>query len=464
MQAGAVTSAVTEADSGQCSLFRDGRVGLACMALTVALCTVWIFWQPDNYRPIGYIHLGQLALPAAIYLSAGRAALSVPDGRWRSTLFAVTNLAALAMFYGTGDGKRKLVFFLAAHLAMVSVHYVLMRRWAEANSWHVWLAFFSPIAALAAVRYLDFAFAPLWKAVPGIISTNMAAFFIGLSYLSFRLSYLVLEVRNGIVPKPSYSEYVGFAFFLPTFLIGPINPYRNHWESLERPNEAVTPLGRSLLRILIGLTKYYFFGNVFHQLSYHGLLLDGHPHAPIDLVVAAVSYHLYLYCNFAGFTDMAIGAAGLLGIHVQENFRNPLAARNLQEYWTRWHISLSSYMREVVFAPLSKWLTAIFGSAHANHAAAAAIVVVFLLIGVWHGVGWHYAIYGAIHAVGVVTVHYYNTWLKKALGRERYRAYHENRWIRAASVALTFSFVTASMFFFANDLPTMKSILRAVQF
>jgi D-alanyl-lipoteichoic acid acyltransferase DltB (MBOAT superfamily) len=245
-------------------------------------------------------------------------------------------------------------------------------------------------------------------------------------------------------------------------MVGPINPYSVHYRSLTAPDRTVTPVGRSWLRILIGAAKYQFLGNIFNQLSYSGLLLDGHQHAPVDLAIAAVCYHLYLYCNFSGFCDMAIGAAGLLGIQVKENFSNPLGARSVQEYWNRWHITLSAWMRDIVFSPLSKSLIGRMGVAHSHHAIAAAIVLVFLIVGVWHGVGWQFVIYGAIHAAGVVTNHYYTIWLKKKLGRDGFRAYHENRWITAAAVTATFVYVTASLFFFANDFTAMGKIFDVI--
>lgn len=97
-------------------------------------------------------------------------------------------------------------------------------------------------------------------------------------------------------------------------------------------------------------------------------------------------------------------------------------------------------MRDVVFAPLSKFLVRVAGPNHANHAVALAIAVVFFLIGVWHGTGWNYALFGAAQSLGVVTVHYYTIFLKKRLGREGFKTYNENRWIHAAAVAVTFCY------------------------
>jgi D-alanyl-lipoteichoic acid acyltransferase DltB (MBOAT superfamily) len=198
------------------------------------------------------------------------------------------------------------------------------------------------------------------------------------------------------------------------------------------------------------------------QLGYSGLLLDGHPHHWLDLAVAAVAYYLYLYCNFSGFCDMAIGAAGLIGIKVEENFANPFAARNMREFWTRWHMTLGLYMRDVVFTPLSKRLSRRLGPAATNHATALAIATVFVLIGIWHMPGGNYLAFGCMHAVGVVGVHYYTLALKRRLGRERFQAYTAHRGIRAGAVALTFVYATASHFLFANSFAQMRAILAAV--
>lgn len=160
---------------------------------------------------------------------------------------------------------------------------------------------------------------------------------------------------------------------------------------------------------------------------------------------------------------MAIGAAGLMGIPVAENFNNPFAARNVRDFWNRWHITLSVYMRDVVFSPLSKFLVRLFGFARANHAIAVAIVVVFLLVGIWHGVGWNFAAYGAVHALGVVVNHYYTIGLKIWLGRDGFKAYNVNPWIRAGAISLTFCYCAASLLFFANTLAEIQGIFASLK-
>jgi D-alanyl-lipoteichoic acid acyltransferase DltB (MBOAT superfamily) len=280
--------------------------------------------------------------------------------------------------------------------------------------------------------------------------------------MAFRCSRLVLEVRNGSAKKPAFWEYLCFAFFLPTMPVGPINTYANHRRGFEVV-PWVVPVDRAALRVLVGLVKYEFLGGIFDQLTYSGLLHNGHPHHWIELPIAAVFYYLFLYCNFSGFCDMAIGTAALIGIPVLENFNNPFAARNMKEFWNRWHITLSQWMRDIVFAPLSKFLVRVMGTARVNHAIAIAILIVFLLIGIWHGVGWNYAIFGLIQAIGVAANHYYTIGLKKWLGREGFKAYNENRWIHSVAVASTFCYYAASLLFFANTLDQIKELLQVLR-
>ena len=207
---------------------------------------------------------------------------------------------------------------------------------------------------------LGHALGKTWRGVPNMI---------GISYLAFRCSRLVLEIRNGTVKQPGFLEYVNFAFFLPTMSVGPINTYANFRRGFEAAPYEV-PVARAALRILVGAVKYQFLGNLCNQLTYSGLLLDDHPHHWVDLPVAMLFYYLYLYLNFSGFCDMAIGAAALIGIPVPENFENPFAARNVKDFWNRWHITLSIWMRDVVFSPLSKFFVGKFGIHLADHAIA----------------------------------------------------------------------------------------------
>jgi D-alanyl-lipoteichoic acid acyltransferase DltB (MBOAT superfamily) len=402
-------------------------------------------------------HVLHMAIALVIYLAACRIIMRRSDGHWREILFAGFNLAGVygLLFYGRSNHSN-LLFLI--YVLLVGFQFVMLRAFAEKKGSLPWLAFFTPIAALIVVRYGPITGLPR---LPGLAWTSGLTL-VGISYLAFRASRLVLEVRNGVVKQPTFCEYFNFCFFLPTMPVGPINTYANYRRGFEDKPWDV-PAGRAALRILVGLVKYQFLGSLCGQLGYGALLLDDHPHPWMDLPIAMSFYYLFLYCNFSGFCDMAIGAAGLIGIPVPENFDNPFAARNVKDFWNRWHITLSQWMRDVVFAPLSKYLVRLFGPAKADHAIALTILVVFLLVGVWHGVGWNFAAFGAMHAIGVATNHYYTIFLKKRLGRERFKAYNENRWIQAVAVTGTFCYCGASLFFFANTFSEMKQIFSILK-
>jgi D-alanyl-lipoteichoic acid acyltransferase DltB (MBOAT superfamily) len=398
-------------------------------------------------------------LALLLYIVLGRLVIRHGRGTAREFFFLLLNLAGFYFCFCWQQPVRVSAAF-AVYVGAVTAQHLVLRACVSRAGWRSWPAFLAPLIFLCLIRYVLDGLAAgrtdwmvLWR----------AAFFVGLSYQAFRCSRLALEIRNGSAPIPNLWEYLNFAFFLPTMNVGPINSYANYRRGFAAAPYAV-PAGRAALRILVGYVKYQFLGNFFGQLGYRNLLLlDDHLHPWVDLPVAMCAYYLFIVCNFSGFCDMAIGTAALIGIPVPENFDNPLLARNLKEFWNRWHITLSAWMRDVVFSPLSKFLVRAGGPKLADHAVALTIFVVFLLIGIWHGTGLNYALFGLAQAVGVVTVHYYTIFLKKRLGREGFKAYNENVWIRATGIVLTFAFYATTLFLFANTVPEMKEILARLR-
>lgn len=351
---------------------------------------------------------------------------------------------------------------ISSYVVLIVPGFYLMRYYAKRDNWLPWIAFFYPIFLLIIIKYLHFPTSFLldrfdWD--EWVITLT----FVGLSYMAFRLSYLVIEVRNGAVSLPTLSEYLGFAFFVPTIVVGPINPFSTYQRSMDLIDVTSIPVGRSLIRILVGLTKYLFLANLANQLTYGGIFLDGKPHEIVDLVIAVIFYYIFLYLNFSGFCDMGIGLSGLLGVRVKENFNNPFAAKNVKDFWNRWHITLSEYTRDVLFAPLSKNLIARFGARHTNLCISIAILAVFIVIGIWHGVGIRFAIFGLIHAAGVIGNHYYTVWMKRWLGKERYKAYNQNSIVNALATVSTFMYVATSFVVFANDRNMLGIIRNALR-
>lgn len=410
-------------------------------------------------------------IAACVYLALGRGVMSFPS-RLRDVVFSILNVAAVFLFFywnrETEYGRFRAALF-GSYVAMTVTQYLILRLSFGRSNWMSWIAFLTPIIFLIVIRYarapemLAFLLPPDHPKLQGHPEQPLSATFVGVSYLAFRTSYLVVEVRNGVIPMPNLWQYLGFAFFLPTLSVGPISPYSRHLHSFTNPSKLDLPFGRAMLRVIVGAVKYRFIGPILNQLTYSGLLLDGHPHPWIDLPIAAVAYYLYLYCNFSGFCDLAVGGAGLMGISVAENFNHPFSARNLQDFWNRWHITLSHYMRDIVFTPLSKLLVRKLGPKRINEVIAITVTVVFLLVGIWHGTGWHYAAFGLAHGFGLAVNHYYSVWLKRRLGKDGFVAYNNNRFIHAIAVAITFTYVTICLFLFANDGEAMAEIFAMLR-
>jgi D-alanyl-lipoteichoic acid acyltransferase DltB (MBOAT superfamily) len=376
--------------------------------------------------------IGRAFLPLVVtgYLGTAWVILRVSDPAWRARLFAALNVAGVfLLWYALVPGGAGM---LAAYLALVVGHHLLTRRCAMAPGALPWIAILAPVALLVVA-----------KAAP-----VTAVSLVGLSYLTFRLAYLVVEVRNGVAPMPSLAQHVGFAFFVPTLAVGPISPSAAFSRSLTAPDATRGARRQALLRIVVGAAKFMFLAHLIHKISYDALLLDGHPHGPVDYVVAGVAYYLYVYCNFSGFCDVMIGASGLLGLQVAENFDHPLAARNVREFWNRWHITLSSWMRDVVFAPVSKALLHRVGPTGRDHAIGATVFLVFLLIGLWHGFGGYYLLFGALHAAGVTANHYWAIAVKRRRARTGGRGVAGPWWVRWLCVAATQAYVCLTFYFF----------------
>jgi len=387
----------------------------------------------------------------------------MPAGWAKDALFALINLGAVfTIHFAARDPRAILVFwvYLAAVMGMYPTMRILAARPAS-----FWVAFAVPILLLIGVRYTPTAWvAQGLHGLRGVLRRNpdfsLAPYFLGVSYLAFRCSRMMVDVRNG-APWPTFVQFIGFAFFFPVMSVGPIHRWTDHREALQ--NRTHFSIGLCLQRIVIGLTKAIFLAGWVGQLAYSQMFFDGHLHTPVDLVISAVAYYLYLYLNFSGYCDVAIGLAGLAGVPVPENFKHPLSARNLKEFWNRWHITLSEWMRDLVFSPLAKNLVTRVGPKYAQHAIAGIILLVFVLIGIWHGRGWTFLVYGLLHGLGVVANHYYTLALKKHLSREQYLSYMGNRWIEAAGILMTFGYAAGTLFFFANTPQQISTILHSLR-
>ncbi len=387
----------------------------------------------------------QIALVSA-YIVLSRLCLVIKRNDFKYFYFAVCNLFIVLLLYTTNSIRSNAVFLL--YIFIILFDYYLIKLFYQKEKFFYLIPFLFPIFLLIVVKYL----------MPFIEFKYRFATFLGISYMTLRLSYLVVELRNESVKFPTLFEFLSFTFFFPTIIIGPISTFNTFSKSFIQKTESKRVLWDSFVRIFIGLGKYSILSQVFHRFTFEGMWYDGYMHTPFDFLTSCVFYYLYLYCNFSGFCDMMIGISKLAGIQVQENFNAPLTARNIKDFWNRWHITLSQYVRDVLFTPLSKQLVAFFGPKSVNHVIAGVSLIVFLMVGIWHGYGLNFILFGLFHAVGLIINNYYAALLRNYFPKAVV-TYNKNRLIKILSTCLTFVFVSLSFFFFENDYTAIKNIL-----
>ncbi|WP_115980760.1 MULTISPECIES: MBOAT family O-acyltransferase [Chryseobacterium] len=218
---------------------------------------------------------------------------------------------------------------------------------------------------------------------------------IGISFYSFRMIGYLLDIKNNKLKEiPSLLDYSVFVAFFPCIIAGPIDKAAPFLNNLKIKREfSSTVFTDGLKQILWGLFKKLVVADNIATLtspifeSYH--TLNGS-----TLFIGAALYFIQLYADFSGYTDMAIGISKLLGIKIQPNFNYPLFAQNVADYWRRWHISLTSWLTEYVFTPLS-----INFRDYGKFGLIMAIMINFLVVGFWHGAAWHYIFHGLVSGV-----------------------------------------------------------------
>jgi alginate O-acetyltransferase complex protein AlgI len=261
---------------------------------------------------------------------------------------------------------------------------------------------------------------------------------VGISFFTFEsMSYVIDVYRREIKPHQSYLEYLTFVAFFPHLVAGPIVRPRDLLPQLARPpawqeGEA----SAALLLIATGLLKKLAIAD------YLGLnLVDRVFDAPtqysaLECYVAVVAYAVQIYTDFSGYTDIAIGSAALLGVRFPVNFAAPYQAHDLVDFWRRWHISLSTWLRDYLYIPLG-------GNRHGRVRTYANLIATMLLGGLWHGPKWTFVVWGGLHGVGLA--------FNRAF-RERFGDVLKSRpLLRVVSTLATFHFVLLAWVFFRAD-------------
>jgi alginate O-acetyltransferase complex protein AlgI len=257
----------------------------------------------------------------------------------------------------------------------------------------------------------------------------------GISFFTFEtMSYTIDVWRRELEPADSYLDYLLFVCFFPHLVAGPIvRPAQMLPQLARQPHADAATQGRGLWRIATGLAKKIVIGDYLAQAIVNRVFAAPERFTRLEVILAVYAYAAQIYADFSGYSDVAIGSAALFGYELPENFDAPYVAGDLQDFWRRWHISLSTWLRDYLYKPLG-------GSRRGPVATYRNLMITMVLGGLWHGASWNFVVWGALHG-GVLAV-------TRVWQRSRSQAAAAGPVGRAVAVLATFHFVCFAWIFF----------------
>ena len=269
--------------------------------------------------------------------------------------------------------------------------------------------------------------------------------FIGISYMSFKTIQIMLEISDGLIKeKISVKDYLQFLLFFPTVSAGPIDRSRRFLKEINEvmPRKEYLELaGDGVYRIVLGLLYKVVLSTYVYQM----LLALNNTGTVVYSIKYMYLYTLYLFFDFAGYSLMAVGSSNILGIQTPMNFNKPFLSVDIKDFWTRWHITLSTWLRDFVFSRVlmqvirKKWFK------NRLHNATYAYMVNMLVMGFWHGLSVSYIVYGFYHGVLMAGFEVYQ---KKS---NFYKKNKNKNWYKLISWFMTMNLVMIGFFIFSGE-------------
>lgn len=262
---------------------------------------------------------------------------------------------------------------------------------------------------------------------------------IGISFFTFQsMSYIIDVYRHDMPATRSLTDFAFFVSFFPTLLAGPILRARTFLPMLRQP-VIVTHrmMGVGVWFVIMGLFKKCVISDYISQNFVSRIFDNPALYSGLENLLGLYGYALQLYCDFSGYSDIAIGIALWMGFHIPPNFRAPYKSDSITDFWRRWHISLSTWLRDYLYISMG-------GNRCSRPRMYFNQFMTMLLGGLWHGASWNFVIWGSVHGLALCL---HKAW-QQLLGHDK--KYHPAGWRRVVSVILTFHLVCFSWLFFAG--------------
>jgi alginate O-acetyltransferase complex protein AlgI len=370
---------------------------------------------------------------------------------WRRTILMVANFVFLASLIRKPLAAVPLLGFLA-------IGFLLLRAVQGGRLRGIVLPVLAVITLFAWIK--QYAFLPANIFLPFSYST------IGLSYIFFRVVHLIVDARSGNLPSPiGLVSYLDYTLNFATLVSGPIQRY-------QEVNSPPLPLSRAdaaaaFERIVVGFFKASVLSMALASLQrreIYAISAGGPmPHPVLSGIAVVATYPFFLYCNFSGYIDVVIGIARLLGQRLPENFDRPFSADNFLNFWSRWHITLSQWLKIYVYNPMLMFLmTHVRFPGVEPFLGVVAFFITFSLVGLWHGQTSEFIFFGILQGLGVSINKLYQVVLTQAMGRKKSKALMSNPVYTAFTRGLTFTWFGFTLVWFWSNWHEIGELSRAL--
>ncbi|HEV2912111.1 MAG TPA: MBOAT family protein [Pyrinomonadaceae bacterium] len=375
--------------------------------LAIVFFAYWLLATPRRRVPVLFL------LAASYYFYA------LWNPKFLALVFLISTVDFLAArFIGASESMRRRRIFLAGSILV-------------------------DIGALFVFKYFNFFSASLaellnrfgWQASPLLLQVIWP---LGLSFFTFRsLSYVIDVYRKTMKPTESYIDYLAFVSFFPTIVAGPVVRAKELLPQFrERPQLTSDEAGHAIFLIMLGLVKKIAIANYLDANLVGRVFDQPQLYSSVETLFGIYGYALQIYCDFSGYSDIAIGSALLLGFRLPLNFNSPYRAQNLPDFWKRWHITLSTWLTDYVYFSIGGLRKRPF-NLYRN------VVLTMLIGGLWHGAAWTFVLWGGMHGLGLAV----NRWWENRRRAQKRRPRQE-WWIKAVCVLATFHFICLAWVFF----------------
>lgn len=362
-------------------------------------------------------------------------------GRLRGALLWL--LAFSVFFYYKSVGA-----FVGLFLGTLGVQYGLvqaMMRWPQACRFFLALAILVPLTFLGYFKYANFLLQN-WAWLTGRPFEPLAIFLpAGISFYTFHMISYAVDVRRGLISPGSFWDYALYITYFPHLVAGPIVRAGPFLPQLRTPRLDSAWIGSGFWLVLQGLVKKVVFADYIAQ--YNDLVFANPTgYSGLENLIAIYGYGLQIFCDFSGYSDVAIGLGRMMGFDLGVNFAKPYLSTSITEFWRRWHISLSSWLRDYVYIPLG-------GNRKGPFRTYFNLLATMLIGGLWHGASWRFVVWGGVHGLALAV---HRAWRgRQPAGRP------EPFWRRFLGWLLTFHLVLGLWVFFrASDFSTAVAMLH----